>query len=193
METELDQKLKEYHAEMTLTEKYQAFSMELLRLSFLGIAILGFFVDKIATLTVFASENRIWMLVAMGVAAFLFSLAAAAALASRYYSTEALYHRLQILKNQPDPTGQQAEIRDRLRMFLFYTKLFTKPESTHVSMMKSASEIAGCSNGVSASFAAIASFFVIITFFIAIFGYTPNEQKLCKCRRINEVQSIVRV
>src|SRR5215813_6289928 len=114
---------------MTLVEKYQAFSSELLRLSLIGVAALGFFVEKISTSTVFAPWSRRLMFFAMGLSALGFALAAAAAIASRYYFTEVLYNRLQILQNQPPPAGigDYADIRVRLRRFLFQNGWFKWP------------------------------------------------------------------
>ena len=62
MDPELEKHLTEFTSEQVVTEKYQAFSAELLRVSLIGIAILGFFVDKVSTLTVFArqAEHGCW-------------------------------------------------------------------------------------------------------------------------------------
>ena len=89
------EELKDVQAVM---ERYQSFGSELLRISLLGVALLAFFIDKMAgTTSPFPEWSKILMFFSLGVAAFLFAMSAAAALGNRYYLAEAGYYLVRVL------------------------------------------------------------------------------------------------
>ena len=105
-----------YKADIILLEKYQSYSAELLRISLLGIALLGFFFDKVSDSEAFDPGAKFSMALTLGVAAMLFAIAAAAALAHRFYSTDGIFYHIRAGRRELALQGQSesAEERDRV-------------------------------------------------------------------------------
>jgi hypothetical protein len=108
----------DFKADFEITDKYQAFSSELLRLSLLGIAGYGFLLSNIALKDAAPSEffrelsNHAWLL---GAGVSCLGLAAGAALAHRFYSTACLLYQVSILRLLKRPENQgwsEEELRD---------------------------------------------------------------------------------
>jgi hypothetical protein len=112
-----------FKADFEITDKYQAFSGELLRLALLGIAGYGFFIGNVALNNAQASEfyaevlNQSGLLIA---GLTLLALAAAFAVAHRFFSTDCLSHQitiLRILRRITSPDWSEVEKdRDRARL-----------------------------------------------------------------------------
>jgi hypothetical protein len=112
-----------FKADFEITDKYQAFSGELLRLALLGIAGYGFFIGNVALDNASPSRfysvvlNQSGLLIA-GLA--LLALAAGFAVAHRFFSTDCLSHQITILRilrrmSSPDWSDDEKEHdRDRL-------------------------------------------------------------------------------
>ncbi len=170
-----------YKAEETLHEKYQGYSTEVLRLSLTGVALLGFFFDKVGTVYDLTAQSRWWILFFMGVSAALFAVAAAASLAHRYYSTEGLYYCLRMHAGDNVPPGldpnKPAIINDLLFLFLIWIGYVKRPTNAYSSMGKAVTQIANTGIGVAASFAALASCVLIVAFAIAVIGYKPSNKQ----------------
>jgi hypothetical protein len=97
---------KSLDLERELVDRYQAFSAEILRLSLLGLAVIGFFLERLrATLSDFPQ-------MLLGLAALLFGLAAAFALYHRYWSVETL--RLFVWSLRFDAAGEAEKARQCL-------------------------------------------------------------------------------
>lgn len=111
--------------DLTLLERFQEFSAELLRLSLLGISALGFIVSKV----LFPGDEKSSALSALtgakgplSFALFFFGLCAAAALVHRYYATDSMSWHLQAMRryqrgNELDAKAADAETRVRFRRF----------------------------------------------------------------------------
>jgi hypothetical protein len=87
-----------YKADFQLTDRYQAFSTELIRLSLLGIAGYGFLIANVVlktdqNLNKLASQS--WML---GAGVIFLGLSTALALAYRFFSTGCLAYQISILR-----------------------------------------------------------------------------------------------
>lgn len=195
----------EYKADAMLMEKYQAYSAELLRISLLGIALLGFFIDKVSSSVTFSASSRTAMLWIMGISAAIFSLAAACSLAHRYYSTDGLFYHLRLVrrnaKNAAEgsrklPTddgtngeqGAEKQLADLPPVNIDYLRRFLKclgvgvPRSDSDADMRNATySIAGFFLGSAATLASAASFCSVIAFFVAAIGYnaagSTSDQK----------------
>ena len=90
-----------FKADFEITDKYQSFSAELLRLSLLGIAGYGFLLSQIAVKNAAPSEFFIALAnhaLLLGVGVFCLGLAAGTALAHRFFSTDCLTHQVTILR-----------------------------------------------------------------------------------------------
>ena len=103
-----------FRADFEITDKFQALSSELLRLSLLGIAGYGFLLSNIAIQDASPSpffkglSSHAWML---GIGVSCLGLAAGAALTHRFYSTACLLYQVSILRllKRPDNPGWNAE------------------------------------------------------------------------------------
>jgi len=109
-----------FKADFELTNLYQAFSGELVRLALLGIAGYGFLISKLGAtgklyssraFDIDSSERYSWML---GVGVVCLGLSTAAALAHRFFSTDCLSHQitiLRLLKRSASPNWTEEERR----------------------------------------------------------------------------------
>ena len=112
-----------FKADFEITDKYQAFSAELLRLALLGIAGYGFLLSHIAVKDAVptgffgALLNHVPLL---GVGVSCLGLAAGTALAHRFFSTDCLAHQITILRllKRADNSGgtEDERIEDRKRL-----------------------------------------------------------------------------
>jgi hypothetical protein len=105
-----------YEAEIKLLDRYQSFSAELLRLSLLGIAALGFFYKD----AFLKPQDHMYILqphisVTSAVAALLFAGSAAASLTYRYMSTEAMRLYIEGIKLScgDNPSAAQCKLTQR--------------------------------------------------------------------------------
>jgi hypothetical protein len=90
-----------FKADFEITDKYQAFSAELLRLSLLGIAGYGFLLSHVAMKDAgpsafFSALSNLAPVLGVGVSCL--GLAAGTALAHRFFSTDCLSHQITILR-----------------------------------------------------------------------------------------------
>lgn len=92
---------KDYKADFELTEKYQGFSGELLRLSLLGIGLYGFMMAHAGSETGIGAKliaqtlkYKEWVAVSI----FMFGISSAAALGHGFFATKCLACQVQILK-----------------------------------------------------------------------------------------------
>jgi hypothetical protein len=172
--------LEVHKAEVALLGKIQGYSTEVLRISLFGIAVLGFFFERVATLEDLTPDSKKATLSVMGCAAALFAVAAAASLAHRYYSTNALSYSLEILKGNTPPAElhnpNRPQIKDRLLRFLIWRKIVDPPTCDYRSLTKETSSVADIAIGLAAISAAFASFTLIVAFFIARVGYEPKPK-----------------
>jgi hypothetical protein len=167
-----------HKAEVAVIDRYQKYSAELLRISLLGIAVLGFFFQRVATLNDISSDGKKVTLWCMGIAAAMFAVAAAACLAHRYYSTDVLDFRFRILKGEHYPPSKNpddfAPFPDALFWFLGMIRRVNRPRYAYESMIAEESHIGDLAIGAAATFAGLASFTLIIAFLIAIAHYDPK-------------------
>ncbi len=87
-----------YNADFQLTDRYQAFSTELIRLSLLGIAGYGFLIANVVlksdeNLNILAGQSM-----ALGAGVVFLGLTTALALAHRFFSTGCLAYQISILR-----------------------------------------------------------------------------------------------
>lgn len=107
---------EDYKIDLTLSDKYQSFSAELLRLALLGLAVIGFIITNVVMKLNAANaqafyrsfQSNKWLLVS---AVITLVLSAGCAMAHRYFATDSLTHfvrklrlmrRLDELKAMPD-------------------------------------------------------------------------------------------
>lgn len=164
----------EYQEVVSLIEKYVAFSGEFLRISLLGIALLGFFVEKVSSAEQFTKSSRSAMLLAIGVAALCFAVSTGASLAHRYYSTETLHHWYNLELINRGCSVVVLPILDRLRWFLSHFKIFPLPLNNTKSHYDSCYTLSGYCLGTAVTFAALGTLFVITCGFLAWWGYVPK-------------------
>jgi hypothetical protein len=194
-----DIKKEKYEPELTLLDKYNGFAGELLRISLLGIALLGFFIDKVVSQDHFTEDSKRGMLIILGVAAVVFALAAAAALAHRYYSTDQMFYLVKILRLTPagqqpalpttvDPSAPKPELAqalvppDRLRRLLnqwFYGGQI--PINDDPNMLASSGQFANWFLGLCASLAALAACILVANFAVVAAGFRPPPPKPATC------------
>ena len=98
---------KGLNAEQELTDKYQAFSTELLRLSLLGIAVIGFIYKENLEVLPRVSEHY------AALSAIFFGFSAVSALFHRYLSSETLRYYIRGLQWESKFLHSQ-ELKDRL-------------------------------------------------------------------------------
>lgn len=85
----------DYKADLELLDRFQGVSAELIRLSLLGIGVLGFLLRG----TIDAKSRPTWLQdkplgVAVGISALLFAISAFAGLLHRYYSADGFYYHI---------------------------------------------------------------------------------------------------
>lgn len=91
----------DFRADFEITDKYQAFSAELVRLSLLGIAGYGFLLSNFVLANGTRSEFFAQMAsrkLPLGIGLICLGIATAGALAHRFYSTDCLSHQVTILR-----------------------------------------------------------------------------------------------
>ena len=115
----LDESL--YKSDMDVTEKYQAFSSEILRIALIGIAAIGFFYDKLGAHFLFNKIILISLTVKDMLIASLILLAISSSfsLAHRYYSSDSLAYILSSLRYAK---AADNELLDLDRKAHFFTK-----------------------------------------------------------------------
>jgi hypothetical protein len=113
-----------YKPDLELMDRYTAFSAELVRISLLGIAGLGFYLKEFV-----APEKKPqmaqagallvqWFGVLLGIAGLLLSVAAACGLLHRFYAADGFFHHLKALRREkrgdaPAKVGHEAQLRNR--------------------------------------------------------------------------------
>jgi len=112
-----------FKVDFEITDKYQAFSAELLRLSLLGIAGYGFLLSEVAmkdaaTSEFFKSLSNLAYVLGVGVACL--GIAAGTALAHRFFSTDCLSHQITILRllkrTESSSWTEEEKAEDRKRL-----------------------------------------------------------------------------
>jgi hypothetical protein len=175
----------EHKADMALLEKYQGLTGELLRISLLAIAVLGFSFDKVASNLELSVSSKHLILAILGIAAIVFAFAAAASLAHRYYSSEEMYYRLRLWRRaqgSPEPLEggrtldstlvESRESRDQLRKFLVWMGLVDRVYITnHEGMRQTSQQIAAYFLGAAAWLVGIASIITSFAFLVANIGF----------------------
>lgn len=89
-----------YEADIVLLDRYQGFSAEIVRISLLGIAVLGFFLEKLVSKA--PSVGSLTGLIIRGSLAtgvVLFAAAACAGLLHRYYSADGIFYHLRAVRD----------------------------------------------------------------------------------------------
>ena len=97
-ELKVDESL--YKSDLAVTEKYQAFSSELLRISLIGIAAIGFFYEKLSTNILFEKQLLFSITIkeVLIVSLVLLATSSAFALAHRYYSSDCIAYMISTLR-----------------------------------------------------------------------------------------------
>jgi hypothetical protein len=120
---------KQYQAEVALTDKYQAFVTELLRLALLGIAAFGFLYKETFLSFDPARHPGIDITLAKGLASAsicFFGATAAFGLVFRYFSSEALRIYMEGLRFWVAGQKGEAEARLLRRRALVYVCIYSK-------------------------------------------------------------------
>lgn len=114
-----------FKADFELTDRYQAFSAELVRLALLGIAGYGFLISEVLGKGEGVGSNSLSRLAdhsgSLGLGVILLGLSAALALAHRFFSTGCLARQIKILRTlkrgeNPQWTEQERKLdQDLLR------------------------------------------------------------------------------
>lgn len=102
-----------YEADVAMLDRYQAFSGELLRVSLLGIGVVGFFAEKLAA----ALGKSMIVKGAAWCAVGGFAAAMAFALAHRYFSTDGMFYHLRAVRRESQGKDSNDEREDRNRIF----------------------------------------------------------------------------
>lgn len=183
-----------------LSEKYVGFSSELLRISLLGIALLGFFIDKMLDNHSFTEFWKSVMFFGLAIGAVFFAISAYAALSHRYYISEAGFYLIRLLlpevKSLPKCDGvpvspkvkddespaepvEYAKIPDLQRKVIYTIWKKDRPKSDDQSMFDSCGKLAAWFIGFSSFCAGLATFCVIVTGILGAIGYckNPPQQK----------------
>lgn len=89
-----------YKSDLAVTEKYQSFSSELLRISLIGIASIGFFYEKLATNILFTKQLLFSITIKemLIISLVLLATSSAFALAHRYYSSDSISYMISSLR-----------------------------------------------------------------------------------------------
>ena len=88
-----------YAADLALLDRYQAVSGEVVRIALVGVAVLGFFLDKLTLKAPsIATFEGALIRYSLGGGVFLLAVAAAAGLAHRYYSSDGVYYHLRAIR-----------------------------------------------------------------------------------------------
>ncbi|MFL6235525.1 MAG: hypothetical protein ACJ76N_20480 [Thermoanaerobaculia bacterium] len=107
-----------FKADFELTDRYQAFSTELVRLALLGIAGYGFLISEVLVKSGGGPSNLSCLAdhsISLGLGVILLGLSAALALAHRFFSTGCLARQIKILRTlkrteNPQWTEQERKI-----------------------------------------------------------------------------------
>jgi hypothetical protein len=89
-----------YKPDFDLLDRYQQFSAELLRIALLGIALLGFFIEKVGSAKYFSASSRYILLILTALTSISCLASAAGALAHRYFSTDGVFYHLRSLRHR---------------------------------------------------------------------------------------------
>lgn len=89
-----------YEAEVALLDRYQGFSAEIVRIALLGIAALGFFLEKLVSKAPSITEpSGVLIRCSLAGGAALFAAAACAGLLHRYYSADGIYYHVRAVRD----------------------------------------------------------------------------------------------
>ena len=98
-----------YEADLELLDRYQAFSAEIVRVALLGLAVLGFFLDKLRQLAPASSPSGTLIRDLLAIGAVLLAGAAAAGLLHRFYSSDGIYFHLRAVRGYLLANQQQTD------------------------------------------------------------------------------------
>lgn len=141
----------DYEADLALLDRYQTFSAELVRVSLLGVGVLGFFFDKVAGSTYLSVSTRQLVLTLLACAAVCFGTAAAAALAHRFLSSDGFFYHLRGLRRSTDALARTSDERQRNSLY----------------------RRSGRFVGASAALCGLGCFVVVAALFCAVLNYQP--------------------
>ncbi len=95
---------KNYKGDLELLDRYVAFSSELVRMSLLGLAAIGFYLKEFVASGSTPIEIPVaWFNLLLGFAGFLLAVAAPFGLLHRYYATDGLAYHLNALRLSEQP------------------------------------------------------------------------------------------
>src|SRR6185369_10431945 len=96
---------KNYKGDLELLDRYVAFSSELVRMSLLGLAAIGFYLKEfVASGNAPFADPVTWFNLLLGFAGFLLAIAVACGLLHRYYATDGLSYHLNALRLSSQPS-----------------------------------------------------------------------------------------
>lgn len=170
----------DYKPDLDLLDRYQQFSSELLRIALMGIALLGFFIEKVATASIFSATSRHVLLALTALTSASCLVSAGGALAHRYYSTDGVFfhirsHRLRhpLDPDKPvvpdnmavDPKNKPVKPKEN-----YYTLDVAKDEGTRNSRYHESGRYLGLSVGAMILAAACA----VAAITVAALSYAPE-------------------
>lgn len=108
-----------YKPDLELLDRYVGFSSEIVRVSLLGLAAIGFYLKEFAAPGAPPLSSGIaaaWFLMLIGAAGFLLAMAVACGLLHRYYATNGLASHIKYMRlSQGNAEPQDAEFAAKLR------------------------------------------------------------------------------
>lgn len=101
---------KKYKGHLELLDRYVAFSSELVRMSLLGLAAIGFYLKEFVASGNAPIETPVtWFNLLLGFAGLLLAIAVACGLLHRYYATDGLSYHLNALRLSGESERAQTE------------------------------------------------------------------------------------
>lgn len=104
----------DYKVDLELLDRYQGFSTELLRIFLLGVSLLGFFFQHVASGSHFSPESKERILLLLAAAATAFLVSSVFALGHRYFSTDGVFHHIRAARRRHSD-AESAKVDELMR------------------------------------------------------------------------------
>ena len=133
-----------YKPDLAVSEKYQAFSSELLRISLIGIAAIGFFYEKLNTQLLFEKQLLFSITVKemLHLSLSLLAISSAFALSHRYFSSDCIAYMISTLR-YTNAANNESSDTERKNHFLNNSKKERKKRNRLLKLCKFLLAISG--------------------------------------------------
>ncbi|WP_437989883.1 hypothetical protein [Sorangium sp. So ce145] len=171
-----------FKPDFDLLDRYQQFSAELLRIALLGIALLGFFIEKVAGANYYSASSRSVLLILTALTSISCLVSAAGALAHRYFSTDGIFYHVRSLRRRAPVSGgvissdsQTAPSGDAASVPPFKQNYYSLRVASDEGARNARYSKSGRCLGLSVGAMIAAAFFAVAAITVAAMSYVPES------------------